>query len=81
MQEWKRQNSFCNVSVINDSGCSIITSRIGGGWVSAFFVMLRDEWYFMKGGEWYYMKGDNVTVKKVKAFFVLLKRSGFHWFS
>ena len=23
-------------------GCSIITLRIGGGWVSAFFVMLRD---------------------------------------
>ena len=23
-------------------GCSIITLCIGGGWVSAFFVMLRD---------------------------------------
>ena len=23
-------------------GCSIITSHIGGGWVAAFFGMLRD---------------------------------------
>ena len=39
-----------------------ITSRIGVGWVSAFFVMLRDE---KLGGEWYFMKGCLVTVKKI----------------
>ena len=44
------QNSFCNVLVINDRGCSIVTSRIGGGWVSTFFVMLRGG---KRGGEWY----------------------------
>ena len=37
--------------------CSIITSRIGGGLVSAFFVMLRDG---KQEGEWYFMKGHNV---------------------
>ena len=44
-------------------GCSIITSRIGGGWVSAFFVMLRDG--KQGGGERYLMKGRNITVKKI----------------
>ena len=51
-------------------GCSIITSRIGGGWVSALFVMLRDgkQW-----GEWYLKKSRDVTVKKIiKPFFALL---------
>ena len=33
------KNSYRPVSL---SGCSIIMPRIGGGWVSAFFVMLRD---------------------------------------
>ena len=31
-------------------GCSIITSRIGNGWVSAFFVMLRDGKQWGGGG-------------------------------
>ena len=45
-------------------------SRIGGGWVSTFFLMLRDGKH---GGEWYFMKCRNVTVKKIiKPFFVLL---------
>ena len=53
-------------------GCAIITSRIEGGLVSAFFVMLRDG---KPGGEWYFMKGHNVTVKKIiNPFFVLLRR-------
>ena len=43
-------------------GCSIITSRIGGGWVSAFFVMLRDA---KQGGvSGTLMKGRKVKVKK-----------------
>ena len=37
----------------------MITSRTEGGWVSAFFVMLRDG----KQGK-YFMKDGNVTVKK-----------------
>ena len=52
----------------NFRGCSIITSRIGSGLVSAFFVMLRDG---KQGGEWYFVKGCNVMVKKNhKAFFL-----------
>ena len=48
----------------------MITSRIGGGWVSAFFVILRDG---KQGAEWCFMKGGHVTVKKIKkSFFVLL---------
>ena len=31
-----------NAMFKNLRGCSIITSRIGGGWVLAFFVMLCD---------------------------------------
>ena len=55
-------------------GCSIITSRIVDGWISAFFVMLRDR---KRAGEWYRMKGCHVTVKKIKKpFFVLLSRDG-----
>ena len=52
-------------------GCSIITSRIGSGWVSGFFVMLRDR---KQGGgsEGYLMKGHNVTIKKIKKPFFLL---------
>ena len=47
------------------------------GWVSAFFVMLRDR---KQGGVWYFMKGRNITVKKYhKAFFcTIVKRLGFH---
>ena len=48
----------------------MITSRIGGGWVSAFLVILRDG---KQGAEWYFMKDGHVTVKKIKkSFFVLL---------
>ena len=58
----------------------MIMSRIGGGWVSAFFVMLRDG---KQEGEWYFMNSSNFTVKNIiKPFFVQLyttvKRSGFH---
>ena len=55
----------------------MIASRIWGGWVSEFFVMLCDG---KQGGEWYFMKGRNVTVKKNhKAFFcTIVRRSGFH---
>ena len=50
----------------------MITSRIGGGWVSAFLVILRDG---KQGAEWYFMKDGHVTVKKIKkSFFVLLWR-------
>ena len=48
-------------SLILVRGCLIITSRIGGGWVSALFVMLCD---WKQSGEWCFMKGRNVTVKK-----------------
>ena len=39
--------SFCGKNDAQIKGfavgdCSIIASRIGGGWISAFFVMLRD---------------------------------------
>ena len=44
-------------------GCSIITSRVGGEWVSAFLVMLRDG----KPKGW-------VVKKVIKPFFVLLLR-------
>ena len=66
----------CLAVVVRD--CSIITSPIGGGWVSAFFVMLRDG---KQGGEWYFMKEYNVTVKKkiIKyCFCTIVKRSGLH---
>ena len=59
-------------------GCSIITSCIRDGWVSAIFMMLCD--MDNKGGEWYFIKGRNVTVKKNhKALFcTIVKRLGFH---
>ena len=40
--------------------------RNGGGWVSAFFMMLRERKLGGrgKGGDWYLIKGRNVTVKK-----------------
>ena len=53
-------------------GCLIIASCIGGGWVSAFFVM--------RWGEWYLMKGRNVTVKKKSQslFCTIVTRSRFY---
>ena len=65
-------NSCCTTpqtfqSIVSYRGCSIITSRIGGGWVSAFFVMLRDG---KLGGEWCFMKDCHVTVKKMKKSFL-----------
>ena len=53
------------IKALNDFrgwGCSIITSRVGGGWVSGFFVMLRDG--IQEGIQEYLMEGRNVTVKK-----------------
>ena len=51
--------------------CSIITSRIGGGRVSVFFVMLRN----VKQGGWVVLHDRNISVKKIiKPFFVLLWR-------
>ena len=35
-------NGFNKLKMNSLGGCSITASRIGGGWVSAFFVMLRD---------------------------------------
>ena len=44
--------------------CSIITSRIGGGWVLKFFMILHVR---KQGGEWYF------TIKKIiKTYYVLL---------
>ena len=57
---------------------SIITSRIGGGWVSAFFVMLRDG---KQGRGWVVTSWKDITSckKDHKAFFcTIVKRSGFH---
>ena len=58
-------------------GCSIITSRVGGGCVSVFFLMLCDG---KQRGEWYFIKDCNVTVKKIHKPFscTTVKRSGFH---
>ena len=42
-------------------GCSVFTSRIGGEWVSALFMMFSDG---KEGGEWYLMKDCNAIVKK-----------------
>ena len=57
-------------SKIEIRGCSIITLSMWGGWVSAFFVMLRTK---TRVCVWYFMKGRNVTVKKIKKpFFILL---------
>ena len=64
-------------SIVRYRSCSIITWRIGVGWVSAFFVMLRDG---KLGGEWYFMNGCHVIVKKIKKpfFCTIVKRSAFH---
>ena len=78
MEIWCYIILFCILHIMfSIRGCSIITSRIGGGWVSAFFVMLRDG---KRGGEWYFVEGRSVTVKKIiKPFFcTIVKRSGFH---
>ena len=57
-------------SKIEIRGCSIITSSMWDGWVSAFFVILRTK---TRVCVWYFMKGRNVTVKKIKKpFFILL---------
>ena len=54
----------------------MITSRIGVGWVSALFVMLRDG---IQGDEWYLMKDRNFTVKRDhKAFcYTIVRESEF----
>ena len=59
------------VAIIIVRGCSIITSRIGGG---------GKQVTENKRGEWYLMKSHNVTVKKIiKPFFcTIVTRSGFH---
>ena len=58
--------------------CSIITSRMGGGWVSTFLVIMRNR--KKRGHEWHLMKDRNVTVKKIyKVFFcTTAARSEFH---
>ena len=57
--------------------CLIIAPRIGGGWASAFFVMLC---HGKQGGERYLMKGRNVTVNKnhKASFCTIVTRLGFH---
>ena len=62
MQSFFYYPSCLGASTFVVRNCSVITSRIGGGLVLAFFVMLR---YGKQGGEWYFMKGCNVTVKKI----------------
>ena len=63
-------------------GCSITTSRVGGGWVSAFFIMSRHgKQRGEGGGEWNFIKGLDVSYSKKnhKTFFcTAVMRSVFH---
>ena len=54
-------------SLTNEVDCITFRGRL----VSAFFVMLRDGKQG-GGGQWYLVKGCNVTIKIIKAFFILL---------